>query len=129
MVEKKSLPAILKRLVHLPGRTPGMAFDGQADLAFAQLAPYRDGEITVGYYSGDSEWERHPAGDEIVMALEGRTTLVLLVSGEQRRIELDAGDLLVVPRGCWHRFEASVQLKILGVTPQPSEHRLDLPEA
>ncbi|WP_246197383.1 cupin domain-containing protein [Pseudoxanthomonas sacheonensis] len=128
MVEKKSLADILSRLTYLPNRTPEMALTGEADLAFSEIASYRDGAISVGYYSGSSEWERHPAGDEIVMAIEGHTTLVLLIDGEQHRIVLRSGELVVVPQGCWHRFEESIHLKVLGITPQPSDHSLDFPD-
>ncbi|HEY0584979.1 MAG TPA: cupin domain-containing protein [Pseudoduganella sp.] len=127
MIEKKNLASILRQLTHLPNRTPEMAFDGIAEQAFAEVAPFREGGISVGYYSGSSEWERHPVGDEIVMALEGTTTVIVLVDGEQQRIRLNAGELLVVPQNHWHRFENSDHLKILGVTPQPSDHSLELP--
>jgi len=40
---------------------------------------------------------------------------------------LNAGELLVVPQNHWHRFENSDHLKILGVTPQPSDHSLTIP--
>ena len=129
MIEKKSLSDALKRVTYLPNRTPEMAFNGGAKLAFSEVAPYRNGAISVGYYSGNSEWERHPGGDEIVMAIEGNTTVVLLVNGEQQRIELNAGELVVVPQSCWHRFEGSKLLKVLAVTPRPTDHSLDLPDA
>lgn len=127
MVEKKSLAGILNQLTHFPNRTPDMAFTGEADSAFSDIAPYRDGVISVGYYSGNSEWERHPGGEEIVMAIEGSTTLVLLVRGEQRRVALHPGELVVVPQGHWHRFETSTQLKVMTVTPQPTEHSIETP--
>lgn len=127
MIEKKSLTEILKQLVHLPDRTPEMAFTGGANSAFSDIARYRDGVISVGYYSGNSEWERHPGGDEIVMAIEGNTTLVLLVKGEQHSVSLRPGELVVVPQGHWHRFEASAKLKVMSVTPQPTEHSLEIP--
>lgn len=127
MVEKKSPAEILKQLTHLPNRTPEMAFTGEADSAFSDIAIYRDGVISVGYYSGNSEWERHPGGDEIVMAIEGNTTLVLLAKGEQHSVTLHTGELVVVPQGQWHRFETSVQFKVMSVTPQPTEHSLELP--
>lgn len=127
MIEKKSLTEILKQLVHLPDRTPEMAFTGEANSAFSDIARYRDGVISVGYYSGNSEWERHPGGDEIVMAIEGNTTLVLLVKGEQHSVSLRPGELVVVPQGHWHRFEASAKLKVMSVTPQPTEHSLEIP--
>lgn len=128
MVEKKSLYEILKQLTHLPNRTPEMAFTGAAESAFSDVAPYRDGVISVGYYSGNSEWERHPNGDEIVVVVEGITTLVLLVNGEQRGIALGPRELIVVPQCCWHRFEGSTQLKVMSVTPQPTEHSLEIPD-
>jgi len=127
LIKKNSLADILGGLTHLPNRTPEMAFDGVADQAFAEVSAYREGGISVGYYSGSSEWERHPVGDEIVMALEGNTTVIVLVDGEQQRIQLNAGELLVVPQNHWHRFENSDHLKILGVTPQPSDHSLTIP--
>jgi mannose-6-phosphate isomerase-like protein (cupin superfamily) len=129
MVEKASLAEALDRTTYLPNRTPEMMLTGDADAAFTDIGPYRDGTISVGFYSGSSEWERHPVGDEIVMAIEGHTTLVILVDGEQRRIDLAAGELVVVPQGCWHRFENSRRLKVMGVTPQPSDHCINLPEA
>lgn len=127
MIEKKSLADILKRLTYLSDRTPEMAFNGGTELAFLEVAPYRNGAISVGYYSGNTEWERHPGGDEIVMSIEGSTTLVLLVNSEEHRISLNSGELVVVPQNCWHRFEGSSHLKVLGVTPEPTDHSLDLP--
>lgn len=125
---KKSLHHILSGLKHLPDRTPEMAFGGDASEAFAEVAPYRDGAAYVAYYSGSSEWERHPSGDEIVLALEGTTTVVLLKNGVEERVSLAEKDLVVVPAGVWHRFEGSERLKVLTVTPQPTDHRLDMPE-
>lgn len=95
---------------------------------FAQLANYRDGAITIGHYAGQSEWERHPQGDEVVMVLEGFTTLFLLQEGKEQAHELRAQGLVIVPQGVWHRFETPEGVKVLTVTPQPSEHQLERPE-
>lgn len=124
-----SLAEAISRLEYLPDRTPGMAFSGESSRAFAEVSEYRDGGVYVGYYSGDSEWERHPRGDEIVMALEGSTTLVLRVDGADERCVLQAQELVVVPANTWHRFEGSRHLKVLAVTPQPGDHRLEDPDA
>jgi mannose-6-phosphate isomerase-like protein (cupin superfamily) len=126
---KKSIFQILAGLKYLPNRTPEMAFDGSASEAFAEVAPYRDGGVYVGYYSGNSEWERHPNGEEIVLALEGTTTVVLLKHSVEERVSLSEKDLVVVPAGVWHRFEGSERLKVLTVTPQPTDHRLETPDS
>ena len=42
-------------------------------------------------------------------------------------IAMGAGELAVVPENTWHRFVDSVELKVLAVTPDPSDHQLELP--
>ena len=101
-----------------------MAFTGGAEAAFAEVAPIRDGAIYVGHYSGNSEWERHCAGDELVFVLEGTTTVVIRTQATDERINLSAQELVVVPAGAWHCFQNSLNLKVLTVTPQPTEHSL-----
>jgi mannose-6-phosphate isomerase-like protein (cupin superfamily) len=129
MLSKTSLSELINSLTYLPNRTPEMAFSSEASPAFAEVSAYRDGAIYVGHYSGSSEWERHAAGDEIVIAVEGKTTVVLLEEGVERRVKLAANDLLVVPKGSWHRFENSERLKVLTVTPQPTDHSVEVPRA
>jgi len=34
----------------------------------------------------------------------------------------------VVPQGTWHRFEAPVGVKVMTVTPLPTDHRADRPD-
>src|SRR5262245_17884005 len=126
---KRSISDVLRSVKYLPNRTPMMAIEGGAERAFARISDYRDGAIYVGHYSGNSEWERHSSGDEIVMTLEGSTTIVLRIDGYDERIELSSGDIVVVPRNTWHRFENSTELKVFTVTPQPTDHAVDDPGA
>ncbi len=51
-----------------------------------------------------SEWERHPAGDELVYLLSGRADLVLDEPRGERRVELRKGSGFIVPSGVWHRL-------------------------
>ena len=129
MIEKKSLTDLVSKVKYLPNRTPQSGFSGEASAAFALVAPYRDGSIYVGHYSGSSEWERHESGDEIVLVLEGTTTVVLLSAGAEQRVQLGAGELVVVPKGVWHRFESSKSLKVMSVTPARTGHALERPDA
>ncbi|MFK2874457.1 cupin domain-containing protein [Dyella lipolytica] len=106
-----------------------MAFGDEASEAFAEIAPYRDGAVYVSYYSGSSEWERHPSGDEVVLVLDGTTTIVLLKNAIEERAFLTEKELVVIPAGVWHRFEDSERLKVMTITPQPTDHRLETPDA
>ena len=48
------------------------------------MAPYRDGAVFTGKFAGESAWERHPNGDEIVQIVDGATTLhVMTADGPQ----------------------------------------------
>ncbi|WP_193161910.1 cupin domain-containing protein [Microbulbifer hainanensis] len=114
------------RVKFLNGRTPETT-DEEARDAFALLSEYRDGGIYVSHYSGFSEWEQHPNGDEFVHVLGGETTLILLMDGQEQRNHLAAGQMLVIPQGIWHRFESPDGVKVMTITPQPTSHSVDRP--
>ncbi|GGX48884.1 cupin domain-containing protein [Saccharospirillum salsuginis] len=122
-----SVQEMLDSVRFLPDRTPHTT-DKEAAPAFATLSDYRDGGLFVGHFAGNSEWERHSQGDEIVYVLDGTTRLFLWVEGEEQGHDLKAGELMVVPQNIWHRFEAPDGVKIMAVTPQPTDHRVDRPE-
>jgi len=89
----------------------------QAAAAFAELSPFRDGGIFAGTFQGDSGWEIHPKGDEIVQILDGATSLTILTEGGEEVLHLRAG-----PQNCWHRFNAPDSVTVMTATPQPTEH-------
>jgi mannose-6-phosphate isomerase-like protein (cupin superfamily) len=100
----------------------GHPTDAESLQSFATLAAYRDGGIYATHFSGSSGWERHPHGDEVVQILEGATRFDILVDAVMQSLELSAGMLVVVPQGCWHRFTSETGVKVLTVTPKPTQH-------
>ncbi len=122
-----SITAEFSRLKFLANRTPETS-DEEAEGAFAMLSEYRDGAVFIGHYAGNSKWERHSNGDEIVFVVEGETTLILLVKDKEIPNTLGQGELLVVPKNTWHRFETSKAVKIMSVTPQPTDHSIERPD-
>jgi len=121
------IEAAFERLKFLANRTPETS-DEEAAGAFAMLSEYCDGGIFIGHYAGNSQWERHVNGDEIVFVVEGETTLILLVKDSEIPNTLGQGELLVVPKNTWHRFETSKAVKIMSVTPQPTDHSIERPD-
>lgn len=115
-----NLLASFEQLTQLPNRTPTTSADESRE-SFAMLSEYRDGGVFIASFAGISEWERHSNGDELVFVVEGRTDLILLLDGDESRNRLAQGDLIVVPRDTWHRFETA-GVKILTLTPQPTDH-------
>ena len=122
-----SIEAAFERLRFLANRTPETS-DEEAEGAFAMLSGYRDGAVFIGHYAGNSKWERHSNGDEIVFVVEGETTLILLVGGKEIPNTLGQDELLVVPKNTWHRFETSKAVKIMAVTPQPTDYSIERPD-
>jgi mannose-6-phosphate isomerase-like protein (cupin superfamily) len=63
-----------------------------------------------------TNWEMHPAGDEILFMLEGKATFVLDLSAGLREVVLSAGRLLVIPKGVWHTAKVSEPARLLAIT-------------
>jgi len=100
----------------------GHPTDAESQKSFATLSKYRDGGIFATHFSGSSGWERHPNGDEVVQILEGATRFDIIVEDVLQALELSAGMMVVVPQGCWHRFESETGVKVMSITPKPTEH-------
>jgi mannose-6-phosphate isomerase-like protein (cupin superfamily) len=120
--EPVSISKALSELEFFGGRTATTIPDESAG-AFAEVAAFREGGVYVGYWAGESEWERHPVADEIVMVVEGETTIFFRNEDGEESARLGPGDLIIVPRATWHRFETPEAVKLLSITPQPSDHR------
>ncbi|MEE8274554.1 MAG: cupin domain-containing protein [Alphaproteobacteria bacterium] len=120
MVKAIDIEAALATRPVLRGRSPETPADEAAE-AFATLAAFRDGGVFAGSFEGESAWERHPNGDELVHILSGETTLTILTDDGPQVLKMKAGMLTVVPRGCWHRFHAPGGVTVLTATPQPTD--------
>jgi quercetin dioxygenase-like cupin family protein len=89
--------------------------------AFPRLVTFNAGAVYVGRFAGQSPWERHPDGDELLHVLEGEVEVTLLLPGESVKEIVPAGSVLVVPRGVWHRQMARPSVTLLAATPDLSE--------
>ena len=63
--------------------------------------------------------EMHPDGDEILYLISGRV-VVTLETEPVERVEMSAGNGLVVPKGVWHTVEIVEPSQIVYVTPGPN---------
>jgi len=95
--------------------------EAEADAAFAVLAETRNGGVFAGSFEGETAWERHGNGDELVQVLEGETRLTILTDNGRTVLEMTAGMVTVVPQGFWHKFHAPTGVTVLTMTPQPTE--------
>lgn len=91
------------------------------DAAFAVLAETRNSGVFAGSFDGESAWERHGQGDELVQVLDGETQLTILIDDAPVVLEMTAGMVTVVPQGCWHKFHAPTGVTVLTMTPGPTD--------
>ena len=69
-------------------------------------------------------WERHPAGEEVVVVLSGHLEVVQDVGGDIRVIEVRAGEAVTNPAGMWHTANVVERCAALYITPgRGTEHR------
>jgi len=95
--------------------------ESEEEAAFAVLAETQNGGVFAGSFEGETAWERHGNGDELVQVLDGETRLTILADSGPTVLEMKAGMLTVVPQGRWHKFHAPAGVTVLTMTPQPTE--------
>ncbi len=108
----------------------------RADLASAKEEPpspigqFEFGGCTCGVasFTGRPPWELHTTGDELLHVLSGESRLTVRgADGEESRV-LRTGELVIVPRGVWHRNDAAVGVTMLFMTPNTgNSHSWDDP--
>ena len=123
MVKAVKISEALATKTMLRGRRPDMPEDEVED-TFATLVETRDGGVYAGSFQGESAWERHGNGDELVQVLDGATRLTVMTDDGPQMLEMSAGMLTVVPQGCWHRFESAEGVTVMTMTPAPTDHSI-----
>ena len=112
------------RAIPLPDFSWDAAYLAQYDERFASDG--REGRlVTLGEHRETwSSWERHPAGEELVLVLSGRADLIQEIDGLERRVELGPGQAVINPPGVWHTSDVHEPGQSLFITPGlGTEHR------
>jgi mannose-6-phosphate isomerase-like protein (cupin superfamily) len=84
----------------------------------------------VGSFVGQPPWELHTAGDELLLILAGECELIVREERGDITRTLRTGELVIVPRGCWHRNDAPRGVTMLFITPRDgNKHSWQTPAA
>ncbi len=121
MPEAVNISDAIAALPVLRNRTPESQ-GPEVDAAFTELAKTQDGGVFAGSFEGESAWERHNNGDELVQVLKGEARLTILTGDGRTVLEMKAGMLTIVPQGCWHKFHAPSGVTVMTMTPAPTDH-------
>ena len=78
------------------------------------IAEMNDYQFKLVKIEGEFVWHRHDDTDETFIVLEGRVRIEF----RDGHVDLDAGELYVVPKGVEHRPIAASEAKLLLIEPQ-----------
>ena len=78
------------------------------------VATMNDYKVEVVKVEGEFVWHSHPDTDDFFLVLAGR----LVIELRDREIELEPGELYVVPRGVEHRPRADPEAHVLLIEPR-----------
>src|SRR5438309_12085246 len=122
---------VFRQYLHVQddGRTDALPVSDSfwEELMSGKYPQLEHGRLLSAFTFGESwtSWERHPAGDEVVVLLSGAADVVLDEPDGERIVRLDAaGDYVLIPRGTWHTTRTTVPTKMLFLTPGAgTEHK------
>lgn len=93
----------------------GDAFDAIAETGVLRtVAAVNDAAIKLGRFRGRFVWHRHDDEDELFWVIGGRLTLETRDGSHL----LEAGEMLLVPRGCEHRTMAEEEAHVVVIHPR-----------
>lgn len=113
---------IANACVFLDGGTGARSVTVDADfwpaLMSGRLGPVQRMVSSFSYDKDWGSWERHPAGEELVMLLDGDVELVLEIEGGEKRVALTRpGSYVLVPTNTWHTAKVRAPSRMLFITP------------
>ena len=78
------------------------------------IAEMNDYQFKLAKIKGEFIWHEHKDTDEVFIVIDGR----MQIEFQNETIELEKGDMYVVPKGVQHKPQAEEECKILLVEPR-----------
>jgi mannose-6-phosphate isomerase-like protein (cupin superfamily) len=84
------------------------------DYAVGLIAKMNNYEFKIVKFKGEFVWHSHPDTDETFIILEG----ALVMNFRDRQIEVNAGEMIVIPKGVEHKPSSEDGYKALLIEPE-----------
>jgi mannose-6-phosphate isomerase-like protein (cupin superfamily) len=84
------------------------------DYAVGLIAKMNNYDFKIVKFKGDFIWHSHPETDETFIIVEG----TLVMSFRDQRVEVRAGEMIVIPKGMEHKPSSEKGYKALLIEPE-----------
>ena len=84
------------------------------DYAVGLIAKMNDYEFKIVKFKGDFVWHSHPDTDETFIVIEG----TLVMNFRDRNVEVNSGEMIVIPKGVEHKPSSENGYKAILVEPE-----------
>ena len=84
------------------------------DYAVGLIAKMNDYDFKIVKFKGDFIWHSHPETDETFIIMEG----TLVMSFRDRTVEVNAGEMIVIPKGVEHKPSSENGYKAILIEPE-----------
>ena len=84
------------------------------DYAVGVIAKMNDYEFKIVKFKGDFVWHSHPDTDETFIIIDGS----LVMNFHERKVEVNAGEMIVIPKGVEHKPSSENGYKALLIEPE-----------
>lgn len=84
------------------------------DYAVRLIAKMNNYDFKIVKFKGDFIWHSHPETDETFIVLEG----TLVMNFRDRKVEVHAGEMIVIPKGIEHKPSSENGYKALLIEPE-----------
>jgi mannose-6-phosphate isomerase-like protein (cupin superfamily) len=84
------------------------------DYAVRLVAKMNNYDFKIAKFKGDFVWHSHPETDETFIIMEG----TLVMNFRHRKVEVGAGEMIVIPKGVEHKPSSKNGYKALLIEPE-----------
>jgi quercetin dioxygenase-like cupin family protein len=105
----------------MPKFSLATALDAIADPTQPNIFAHFDVNHMLGVVripAADGFWEQHDDGDELLVILGGKADFTIVRGEEKETLSVQAGDVLMIPRGAAHSGTIHEEMRILFLTPK-----------
>lgn len=86
----------------------------EGDYAIGLIAKMNNYDFKIVKFKGDFVWHSHPDTDETFIIVEG----TLVMNFRDRKVEVHAGEMIVIPKGVEHKPSSENGYKALLIEPE-----------